>query len=78
MTNLRKIRTTKGITTTKLADKSGIPYRTLLHYETGERNIDGAKLDTIISIAMALNVDIRDILESNLLIDKLTLYIRQL
>lgn len=78
MTNLRRIRTDKGITTTKLASKSGVPYRTLLHYETGERNIDGAKLDTLISISMALNVDIRDILESNLLIDKLTLYIRQL
>jgi len=73
MTNLRRIRTDKGITTTELASKSGVSYRTLLHYETGERNIDGAKLDTLISIAMALNVDIRDILESNLLIAKLTM-----
>ena len=78
MTNLRKIRTARGITTTELASKSGISYRTLLHYETGERNIDGAKLDTLISISMALNVDIRDILESNLLVDRLTLYIRKL
>jgi len=78
MTKLRKLRKDRGLTVKKLADKSGVSYRTLLHYETGERNIDGAKLDTLISISMALNVDIRDILESNLLIDKLTLYIRQL
>ncbi len=73
MTKLRKLRKDRGLTVKKLADKSGVSYRTLLHYETGERNIDGAKLDTLISIAMALNVDIRDILESNLLIAKLTM-----
>lgn len=72
------MRIAKGLTTMELATKAGIPYRTLLHYEAGERSIDGAKLDTIINIALALDVDIRDILESNLLIAKLTLLINNI
>ena len=73
MTKLRKLRKDRGLTAQELADKSGVTYRNILHYELGDRKIDGAKLDTLISIAMALNVDIRDILESNLLIAKLTM-----
>jgi transcriptional regulator with XRE-family HTH domain len=78
MTKLRKLRKDRGLTAQELADKSGVTYRNILHYELGDRRIDGAKLDTIINLAIALNCNVIDILEDEQLIIKLKIYAKML
>ena len=62
--NLQKIRKLKKMTQKQLSELSGIPLRTIQIYEIGQRNIDGAGLDTLCALALALDVRIPDILES--------------
>lgn len=62
--NLQKIRKSKKMTQKQLSELSGIPLRTLQIYEIGQRNIDGAGLDILCALALALDVHIPDILES--------------
>ena len=62
--NLQKIRKSKKMTQKRLSELSGIPLRTIQIYEIGQRNIDGAGLDILCALALALNVQIPDILES--------------
>lgn len=64
MTNLQKLRNEKGFSQSQLADLSGVNFRMLQYYEQGAKNIDGAKLETLISLAAALDCSISDILES--------------
>lgn len=64
MTNLQKLRNEKGFSQSQLADLSGVNFRMLQYYEQGAKNIDGAKLETLISLAAALGCSISDILES--------------
>ena len=77
-TKLRKLRKMRNISTKELAKMTQIPYRTLLHYEVGDRDINKAKLDTIVDLSLALETDIRDILEDEELICKLTIIFNRL
>ena len=63
MSNLKKIRESKGFTQKELAEKSGINIRQIQHYEQGTHNINGASVTTALKIADALDTDVRDILE---------------
>lgn len=63
MTRLRGMRKLVGISTKELADRSGISYRTILHYETRERDINKAKVETVIKLANALGCDVSDLIE---------------
>ena len=40
----------------QLHEETGIPLRTIQAYESGALNINGAKLETICKIALALNI----------------------
>lgn len=62
MNNLKQIRTKKGITRKELAEKSGISARTIESYEQRKRNINKAKIETIIKLSKALECNIEDIM----------------
>ena len=64
-TKLKAVRVASGMPQRELADRSDLNVRTLQHYEQGSKLIDGARLDTILRLCIALNCDIPDILESN-------------
>ena len=59
---LKEMRQKKGYSRSTLADITGISVRNIEHYESGYRNIDTAKLDTLCTLALALGCKIDDIL----------------
>lgn len=63
MTKLKEMRKKSGMSQSQLAAKSGIYIRTLQYYEQGKMNFDHARMDKIISAALALNCNISDIIE---------------
>lgn len=63
ISNLKKIRTEKGISQSELSKRSGVNFRMLQHYEQGIKNIDGAKIETLANIARVLNCGISEILD---------------
>ena len=63
-TNLQKVRVKKGLSQQKLADISGVAKRAIETYEQRYRSIDGAKLEALCDLSIALECDIADILES--------------
>ena len=69
-TKLRRLRVKRGLTQRELADRSGVPIRTLQKYENGETNIDTAKLDTLCRLSGTLDCKIDNVLESDELIGK--------
>lgn len=71
MTNLKAVRESAGLSQSQLSKKSGVNVRTLQSYERGAKNIDGAKLETLLDLSAALECKIPDILESERLKEKL-------
>ena len=65
--NLKRIRKSKDMTRQELADKSNISVNMIIKYENGERDIDKSALDTLTKLAIALNVNLVDILEDDIL-----------
>ncbi len=68
---LQEIRKQKKLSQGQLADIAGIPRQVLQKYEMGYRDIDGASLDRLCDIALALDCKIYDIIESETVIQKL-------
>lgn len=68
MSKLRDVRRARGLTVRQLSDKTGISFRSLGKYENGQLNIDGAKLNTLVTLSLALGCKITDILEDEELI----------
>lgn len=69
-TKLRVLRVQRGFSQAQLAEKSGVPMRTLQKYENNITPINGAKLSTICQLCSALDCKITDILEDEDLIEK--------
>lgn len=66
MNKLKEIREKKGLTQIQLSDLSGIGLRVIQSYEgsfEGSRKVDGAKLDTLLKFAAALDCRIYEFLE---------------
>jgi len=63
-TNLKKIRKQRGLTQDELANKAGIAYSTVAKLEQGA--IKSPSLNTTFAIAEVLNVDVKQLLDSNL------------
>ena len=63
-TKLQKLRVKKGLSQDELAEKAGINKRTLQCYEQQTRPIDGAKLEVLCDICLALGCKLEDILEN--------------
>lgn len=69
---LQEVRKSKGLTQKELAALSSVNIRTIQQYENGARNIEGATLETLCNISLALGVKVYDILESEQLKIKLS------
>lgn len=63
MTNLKKHRTAKGLSQSKLAELAGISVRVLQAYEQDERDINKAQAGTLLRLARALDCHIIDLME---------------
>lgn len=68
---LQSIRKSKKMSCKRLAEKSGVPMRSIQYYEMRPDTFDGAKLSTLLKLSEALDCKIYDILESDELIEKL-------
>ena len=62
-TKLHEWRERRGVTQAELADKSGVPLRSLQNYEQGKNSINGAAAIQVYKIAKALRVAVEDLLE---------------
>ena len=67
---LKDKRLDKGLSQSQLSKKSGVNKRMIQNYEQGVRNINGAKLSTLVDLAIALEVPIIDILSDEELVGK--------
>lgn len=63
-TNLKKRRIGAELSQSELAKISGVPLRTLQQYEQRQKNINSAKVETVLALSQALSCDIKDILEN--------------
>ena len=69
MSKLQELRKSKGMSQNDLAIASGINKRLIQAYEQmKDRSLDGAGLDKLVPLALALGCKISDLLESNELI----------
>ena len=58
---LKKLRTKKNLTQYELSELSCVPLKTIQKYESNERSIAKAQVDTIIKLARALNCTVEDL-----------------
>lgn len=58
---LKEVRTVAGLSQSQLSELSGVNYRTLQKYEIGAKDINGAKLATLLKLCKALNCGLSDI-----------------
>lgn len=63
MTNLQKIRLQRGLSQSQLAKASGVKLRCIQHWEQGDRNINKAAVDSVLSMANSLGCKITDLME---------------
>ena len=70
-TKLEKLRVSLNISQGKLAKLAGIPVRTIQCYEQRVRDIDSARLSTLLDLCIVLNCTLKDILENSDNINKL-------
>lgn len=68
MSKLQELRKNKNISQNELSKKTRISKKNIQAYEQQERNIDGAGLDKLVPLAIALQCKISDILENEELI----------
>ena len=59
---LKFFREEKGMTQQELAEKSGVNLRSIQNYEQGFKDINGAKVVTVLSLAEALGCDVYEII----------------
>lgn len=62
-TNLKRMRINCGYTQKELALLTSIPLRTIQQYEQGQKNINNAQANYVISLAQALNCSPKELLE---------------
>ena len=61
---LKEIRKKRGMTQAELAKKSGLNPRTLQDYEQGSKDLNSARLETILRLCVALECKMIDIVNS--------------
>lgn len=65
---LKTLREQVGLTQQELSNKSGVNIQTLRKYEQGTKNINNARLKTILKLAITLNCNISDILTDDTIV----------
>lgn len=73
-TKIKELRKQKKLSRQELSDITGINSRTLESYEQGRKDINGAKLKTLLLLCTALNCNLEDILEDEELIEMVRQY----
>lgn len=71
MNKLKEQRQNSKMTQAELAAVSGIKLRSIQHYESGARKLDGANLDTLCTLALALGCQLQELIEDDVLRIKL-------
>lgn len=71
MTKLKEIRTHLQISQSELAELSCVNTRIIQGYEQGYRNIDGAKIETLLKLSQVLQCKISDLIENEELKEEL-------
>ena len=71
---LQAARKAAGMSQSQLANAAGISVRILQDYERGGRDLNGAKLVTILKLCNALSCSLRDILSDPDTIEQLDAY----
>ena len=61
--NLQRIRKQRGMTQVQLAERAGVNLRTMQRYELTPENINGAPAITVYKLALALGVNMPELLE---------------
>ena len=72
--SLKKHRMAAGLSQSQLANTTGLNVRTLQHYEQGTKDINAAKLSTILKLCNALNCSLRELLSDPETLDLLDEY----
>lgn len=70
-TNLALARRAAGMTAEQLAQESGVSISAIKKYETGEKDINNAKLPTLVAICKALNCRLTAVVSDEKLISDL-------
>lgn len=74
---LKNLRESHGLSQSQLANKIGISARVLQNYEQGVRDLNGAKLPTLLKICKTLECRLGDILTDEETLELLKEYDRQ-
>jgi transcriptional regulator with XRE-family HTH domain len=59
---IKQMRLSRGLSQSQLAEKSNVSIKTIQKYESGERNINKARLDIVCKLAKALQCEITDLI----------------
>ena len=73
ITKLQKIRVSKNLSQSELAALSGVPVRRIQNYEQLARPIEGARIDTLCDLCLALDCKMEDLIEDKNVIAKIRL-----
>lgn len=60
---LKEIREKRGLTQKELSEKSGINFRMISQYEQGVKNLDNARLITLLKLCNTLDCTLDDLIE---------------
>lgn len=75
--NLQRLRKEAGLSQSQLAKLAGLNVQVLQQYERGARDLNGAKLATLLKICNALECRLTDILTDEETLELLKTYDRQ-
>lgn len=59
---LKRIRKAAGLSQKELADRSGVNFRMLQHYEQGSKDLNKAAAETVVRLAETLHCSVKDVL----------------
>lgn len=74
---LKSLRKAAGLSQTQLAEMAGLNFRTLQHYEQGTKDLNAAKLQTLLKLCNTLNCDLFDIITDPIVLELLAVYERE-
>lgn len=75
--HLQKLRLAAGLSQSQLAKAAGINVRTLQHYEQGSKDLNTARITTLLKLCNALKCALSDILSDPEALELLTAYEEQ-
>lgn len=67
---LQEIRKQKGLSQKKLGELSNVNYRTIQFYEQGSKDINGARLKTLLDLSIVLDCKVSQLLTDEELKEK--------